>query len=110
MPRAPSSEGRLLTLGFAGPLILVLSFATRLDLGGETPWYLLSLVAVGYVPAVAFLLGLVWLAIAAQLATLASGRYAPYPDVRSRPGTLARLIGSRSRRHVPQDERDAAEI
>ena len=43
-------RGRLLTLGLAGPLILMLSFATRFDLGGEAPWYLLSLVAAGYVP------------------------------------------------------------
>ena len=60
----------------------MLSFATRFDLGGDAPWYLLSLVAVGYVPWMAVLLGLVWLAIAAQLATLVSGRYAAFPDVR----------------------------
>ena len=91
-------------------MLLVASFAQRFALGADTPWYLLSLVATGYVPWVAVLLGLVWLAVAAQLTALAVGRYAAYPDVRSRPGTLARMIGSRSRRHVPQDERDAAEI
>ena len=83
-------------LGLAGPLILTLSFATRFDLGGDAPWYLLSLVAAGYVPWVAVLLGLVWLAVAAQLATLVSGRYAPFPDVQSRgPGVLGRMTASR---------------
>jgi hypothetical protein len=105
----------LLTLGLAGPLILMLSFATRFDLGGDAPWYLLSLAAAGYVPWVAVLLGLAWIAVAAQLATLVSGRYAPYPDVRmrgpgSRPGVLlGRLAASRARRRAPRKEPDALE-
>ena len=41
----------LLAVGFAGPLILVASFAQRFDLGADAPWYLLSLVGSGYVPA-----------------------------------------------------------
>ena len=116
MPRALPPGARCLPLGLAGPLILTLSFATRFDLGGDAPWYLLSLVAVGYVPWVAVLLGLVWLAIAAQLATLVSGRYAPFPDVRSRgprpprpdgrvpaqtpPRGAARRVGTLMRRFV----------
>ncbi len=73
----------LLALGFTGPLILTLSFATRLDLGFEAPWYLLSLVAVGYVPWIAVALGLVWLAIGAQLTALTAGRYGPYTSARA---------------------------
>jgi hypothetical protein len=73
----------LLAIGFTGPLILMLSFSTRFDLGFETPWYLLSLVAVGYVPWIAVLLGLVWLAIGAQLTALTAGRYGPYSSVRT---------------------------
>ena len=73
----------LLAIGFAGPLILTLSFSTRFDLGLDAPWYLLSLVAVGYVPWTAVLLGLVWLAVGAQLAALTAGRYAPYSDTRA---------------------------
>ena len=73
----------LLAIGFTGPLILTLSFSTRFDLGLEAPWYLLSLVAVGYVPWIAVLLGLVWLAIGAQLAALTAGRYAPYSAART---------------------------
>jgi hypothetical protein len=92
----------------------MLSFATRFDLGGDALWYLLSLVAAGYVPWVAVLLGLAWLAVAAQLATLVSGRYSAYPDIRmrgpgSRSGTLlGRFAVSRSHR-APQKEPDALE-
>ena len=75
----------LLAVGFAGPLILVASFAQRFDLGADAPWYLLSLVGSGYVPLLAALLAFVWAATAAQLAALAVGRYAAYPDSRSLP-------------------------
>jgi len=83
----------LLALGFVGPLILVLSFSTRFDLGLEAPWYLLSLVANGYVPWIAVLLGLVWLAIGAQLAALTAGRYGPYSSARAgRPRASLRAL------------------
>ena len=83
---SPAARGALLAVGLAGPLILALSFATRFGLGADAPWYLLSLVAVGYVPWVAVLLGLVWLAVAASSRRLfpagtprirTSGRAAP---------------------------------
>ncbi len=111
---SPVARGALLTLGLTGPLILILSFSTRFDLGADAPWYLLSLVAVGYVPWIAVLLGVVWLAVAAQLATLVSGRYAPYPDTQARgPGRagaiLGRVLTPPSRRPAPHDERDALE-
>jgi len=111
---SPFVRGGLLALGLAGPLILVLSFATRFDLGGDAPWYLLSLVATGYVPWVAVLLGLVWLAVAAQLATLVFGRYAPFPDVRDGPGAgaggaLTRAVAARARRRGTEVEREALE-
>ena len=108
-------RGALLAAGFAGPLLLVVSFAERYGLGVETPWYLLSLVASGYVPAIVAALGLAWLAVAAQLAALTAGRYAAYPDRRERPaeGALRRLVrqaagGGRGRREAPT-ERDALE-
>ena len=86
----------LLAIGFTGPLILTLSFSTRFDLGLETPWYLLSLVAVGYVPWIAVVLGLVWLAIGAQLTALTAGRYGPYSSTRaSRPRAPFRALLSR---------------
>jgi hypothetical protein len=79
-------RGCLLLLGFAGPLILLLSFETRFDLGLETPWYLLTLVTVGYVPWIAVALAVVWCAAAAQLAALTAGRYAPYSSSRAARG------------------------
>ena len=118
LPQAHASSavvrGALLTVGLAGPLILTLSFSTRFDLGVDAPWYLLSLVAAGYVPWVAVLLGLVWLAIAAQLATLVSGRYTAFPDVRAagpgrRAGALLARIAPHPRRRASEEEPDALE-
>ena len=108
-------RGALLAAGFAGPLLLVVSFAERYGLGVETPWYLLSLVASGYVPAIVAALGLAWLAVAAQLAALTADRYAAYPDRRERPaeGALRRLLrqaaGSGSGPRDAPAERDALE-
>lgn len=94
---APLARAALLVLGLAGPLILVASFATRFELGLETPWYLLSLLAVGYVPWIVVLGGVVWLAVAGQLAALAAGRYSPYHQARARgPRTPWRLLGGES--------------
>jgi Peptidase family M28 len=70
----------VLIAGFAGPLLLLGSFAARLELGFDAPWYLAQLAAVGYVPAAAVGLALVWAAAAAQLTVLTAGRYAPYPS------------------------------
>jgi len=102
----PLARAGLLVLGFAGPLILLLSFSTRLGLGFETPWYLLSLVSVGYVPWIAVGLGFAWLAVAAQLTALAVGRYAPCSSGRNRRnGPRLRLLGGRP----AVGERDALE-
>jgi hypothetical protein len=81
-------------LGFAGPALLVGSFAFRYGLGLEAPSYLAELAALGYVPIPLIVLGLAWLAAAAQLATLLAGRYAPYPSARERPphGPLRSLV------------------
>ena len=108
LPQAQASgplvRAGLLVLGFLGPLILLLSFSTRLDLGLQTPWYLLSLVSVGYVPWIVVVLGFAWLAVAAQLTALAVGRYAPYSDTnRRRPARPLRLLGG------TRAERDALE-
>jgi hypothetical protein len=110
LPQAQSSgplaRAALLVLGFAGPLILLLSFSTRLALGMETPWYLLSLVSVGYVPWIVVALAFAWMAVAAQLTALAVGRYAPYSANRSRRnGPRLRLLGGRE----SGDARDALE-
>lgn len=107
-------RGALLAAGFAGPVLLIVSFAEQQDLGAlQAPWYLLSLLATGYVPWLVAAIALVWLAAAAQLAALAGGRYAAYPDRGARPGeslfgTLARRgAGAWRRRRSHDEERDA---
>ena len=103
----------LFAAGFAGPLILVVSFAQRFELGADAPWYLLSLVGSGYVPLLMALLAFVWAATAAQLAALAVGRYAAYPDSGSLP--KRRSLSKRARqalarrRLVAVEDREAME-
>ncbi len=91
--------------GFAGPLILIGSFAWRYGLGLDAPWYLLALASVGYVTPPLLLAGLVWAAAAAQVGAVALGRYAPYPARGERPargpiraGIRRVVMVSRSRR------------
>ena len=78
-------RGVFLAAGFAGPLLLVWSFASRYALGFDAPWYVLKLTALGWTPPALVLVFLGWAAAAGQLAALAGGRYAAYPDARERP-------------------------
>src|SRR5215208_2573781 len=84
----------VLALGLAGPLLLLGSFAWRFGLGADAPWYVMQLVALGYVPLPAVLIALAWLAAAGQLTAISAGRYAPYPSARERPprGPIRELI------------------
>jgi Peptidase family M28 len=86
----------VLALGFAGPALLLGSFAGRFGLGWDAPWYLAELRSVGYVPFLVMPLLAVWLAGAAQLAALAARRYAPYPSAAELPpnGPLRRVVRS----------------
>ena len=112
----PAARGALFALGLAGPLILLVSLAERLGLGFDSPSYLLSLIAVGYIPTTAVLLGLGWLAVAAQLAALTGGRYAPYPHAEERPlRTPVRSVLRRTRvafqgRPVDKEDVDVMEV
>jgi hypothetical protein len=96
----------VLAAGFAGPLFLVVSFGARFGVGFDAPWYLATLLAVGYVPATAALIALPWLAAAGQLTALTVGRYAPYPTARERRprgpirATLAGLLRALRSRHT----------
>jgi hypothetical protein len=102
-------------LGFLGPLVLVISFATRYGLGLDAPWYLAELVAVRYVTLPTVAIGLAWVAAAAQLAAVAARRYAPYPRPGERGlGPLRRLVrqivvAQRARRHGTAEEGRALE-
>lgn len=71
--------------GFAGPLVLLGSFALRYELGLDALWYVLALAAVGYVPVPLALAFLGWAAAAGQVGAVALGRYAPFPDASERP-------------------------
>jgi hypothetical protein len=80
-------------LGFAGPLLLLASFAFRFDLGLDAVWYLMALTAVGYVPVPLVVAFLAWGAAAGQVGAVALGTYAPYPDVTERtPGPLREAV------------------
>jgi len=103
-----------LVAGLAGPALLLGSFATRLDLGLDAPWYVAELAAVGYVPLASVLIVCAWVAVGAQLTALVGGRYAPYPDVSERPpvGPLRTIFGqiaavARDRRRDWADRRAA---
>jgi len=97
-------------IGLAGPALLLASYATRLELGLEAPWYLASLVAVGYVEPVMVALFLAWAAAAGQLGAVAARRYAPYPRAEELPPSGARRVAaSRVRavlrpRRAPEEE------
>ncbi len=101
-----------LLAGLAGPLLLLGSFATRLDLGLDAPWYIAELAAVGYVPLAPVLIVCCWVAVGAQLTALVGGRYAPYPAASERPpvGPLQAIFGqvafaARTRRRGWADRR-----
>ena len=70
----------LFGLGFAGPVLALVSLATRFDLGPDTLLYVTGLASVGYLPWTRVVLVLAWAAVAAQLGALVAGRYAPYAD------------------------------
>jgi hypothetical protein len=114
--RGSGARAGLLLAGLLGPILIVGSFAIRYGLGLDAPWYLAELTAIGYVPFVALLALLGWLAGAAQISALATGRYAPYPSVAERPprGPIrntvrAVVLGVRARRRVPVREQIALE-
>jgi hypothetical protein len=108
----------VLAAGFAGPALLVGSFAARFGLGWDAPWYLAQLRAVGYVPFIVMPLLVVWLAGTGQLAALATGRYAPYPVAAELPPrgparrVLRRIIlalQTRRRRRASEEPLEALE-
>jgi hypothetical protein len=72
-------RGLVFAAGLTGPVLLLALFAKRFGLGLDAPWYLAELTAIGYVPFVAVVLALAWVAVAAQLLVGMAGRYAPYP-------------------------------
>ncbi len=92
--RAAWTRVAMIAVGFAGPALLVWSFANRLGLGWDGLAYLVELVAIGYVPVPLVALFLAWLAVAGQFSALAAKRYAPYPSAQERPprGPIRELL------------------
>jgi hypothetical protein len=89
----------MFVVGLAGPVLGLVLLANELALSiPRATLYALGLVTVGYVPLSSALLGLVWLAAAAQVAAIAFGRYAPYADGAEPPppGAIRSLVGRRS--------------
>lgn len=115
--RRLSTRFAVLALGLAGPLLLLASFAHRYGLGLDAPWYLASLVSVGYVPLPLLIVVLAWAAAGSQVAALVVGRYAPYPGARERPprGPIREVVRraalaarARPRRTRTDDEAEVA--
>ncbi len=90
----PPARVLVFVAGLTGPLLVVGSFAVRFGLGFDAPWYILELVALGVVNVPAIAITLAGTACAAQLCTVAAGRYAPYPDPGDRPvrGPVRELV------------------
>ena len=62
-------------VGLAGPALAAVVIGTQLELGRDTPLYLVSLMTLGFIPWTTILLLIAWAAVAAQLGALAAGRY-----------------------------------
>ena len=98
------TRAAVLLAGFAGPALLLWSFASRYGLGFDAPWYVAWLFVLGYAPVPVFAIGLAWAAAAGQLVALAGGRYAPYPSASERRPrgpireTIRRLVLAQRRR------------
>jgi Peptidase family M28 len=115
---SPPARLGVLALGFAGPALLLGSFAGRYGLGWDAPWYLAELRAVGYVPFIVVPFLAVWLAGTGQLAALTVRRYAPYPEAAELPprGPVRRLAGRAlvavrtRRRGASEDALEALEV
>jgi hypothetical protein len=97
----------LFAVGLSGPAILLVSLGWRFGLGFDAPWYLVELAGLGYVKTAPIAIVLAGTAAACQLATLAAGRYAPYPlpRERARLGPVrglvrAAVLASRARRRA----------
>ncbi len=76
-------------IGLVGPALALVAVGTQLELGLDTPLYVVSLMTLGFIswPTVLVLIG--WAAIASQLGALASGRYTPVGRRRPAGGSTA---------------------
>jgi hypothetical protein len=98
------ARAAIYAVGLAGPVVGLLVLAHELDLGPlDTGLYVAGLTTVGYVSLGSVLLALAWASAAAQLATLAFGRYAPYAGgVEPPPSGVLRSYVTRLSRALPR--------
>ncbi|MER3411196.1 MAG: hypothetical protein C4305_01900 [Thermoleophilia bacterium] len=78
-------RGAVFLAGLAGPIVLLGSFASRFQIGLDTPWYLAASTAVGSISIELVIVFLTWVAAASQLLTIEAGRYRPSPSRRRQP-------------------------
>jgi hypothetical protein len=113
--RAPLAvRGAVFAVGLLGPAILLASIAIRLGLGFDAPWYLLALASLGWVHATAVAIALAAVACGAQVAAVATNRYAPHTTRAERPplgparsAVRAIVLAVRARRRVSEARRRA---
>ncbi len=67
----------LFGVGLAGPALALVAVGTQLELGLNTPLYVVSLMTLGFVSWPTILTLIAWAAVASQLGALAAGRYRP---------------------------------
>jgi len=104
----------LFAVGLVGPALVVGSLAFRFGLGLDAPWYLLELIALGYVTLPPVAIAVAGAGAAAQLAASAAGRYAAYPEAHERgprgplrDAVRAIVLAVRAQRRVPEERRRA---
>jgi hypothetical protein len=83
LPQADRGSGwardALFGVGLTGPALALVVIGTQLGLGLDTPLYIVSLMTLGFIPWTTVLTLIVWAAVAAQLGSLAAGRYRAIP-------------------------------
>ncbi len=77
MERTGWARDALYGVGLLGPVLATVAIGTSLGLGFDTPYYLVSLMTLGFIPWTTVLVLITWTAIASQLGALAAGRYRP---------------------------------
>jgi hypothetical protein len=88
----------LFAVGLLGPLVALVLLSSGLDLSVvDGALYVVGLATVGYLAPSSVVLGLAWFAAAAQVGTLAIGRYGPYAGGAEPPppGPVRRLLSRR---------------
>jgi len=64
-------------VGLVGPALALVAIAGQLGLGLDAPFYVVSLMTLGFIPWTTVLVLIAWAAVATQLGALAGGRYTP---------------------------------